>query len=127
MSTAATIRRNVLSGAVLLPLVMIGPAGCADNVVVSGAGPGRAPAPLGFELTPLQQQLLMSTTSSEAAAGRPATRADLEEARSWFGPGELEAVLAIVNRSARARGADTLQHCFPLCGPASRTAEPGTR
>lgn len=76
-----------------------------------------------WELAPLQRRLLATPVSPEAAAGRPATRADLEEARSWFGPGELEAILATVNRSARARGADTLPHCLPLCEPGNPPLE----
>lgn len=69
----------------------------------------------------------MRPASPEVAAGRPATRADLEEARNWFGPGELEAVLAVVNHRALARGADTLPHCFPLCTPGSSAAEPTSK
>lgn len=107
-------RRNVGIHVVLLALTASG-AGCGDNVLASSRGPRVVPESPGFELTPLQQQLLMRPVSPEAAAGRPATRADLEKARSWFGPGELEAVLAIVNRSARARERDTLPHCLPLC------------
>lgn len=63
--------------------------------------------PADWALTPLQQRILMSPVSPEAAAGRPATRADLEAVRGWFGPGELEAILAVVNRRARVREADT--------------------
>jgi hypothetical protein len=76
-------------------------------------------SPADWALTPFQQRLLMRPVSPEAAAGRPATRADLEAVRDWFGPGELEAILAVVNRGARARGADTLPHCLPLCDQVS--------
>ncbi|HEU4883598.1 MAG TPA: hypothetical protein VFT45_15165 [Longimicrobium sp.] len=99
---------------------------CADSVVANGAQARLAPAP-GQQLTPLQQQLLMRPVSAEAIAGRPATRADLEAVRGWFGPGELEAVLAVANRSARARGADTLPHCIPLCGTDSPALEHTSR
>jgi hypothetical protein len=84
--------------------------------------PPAAPTPGVADLSLLQRQFLARPVSAEAAAGRPATRQDLEEVRSWFGPGELEAVLAVANRRARARGEDTLRHCVPLCeepGPAS--------
>lgn len=120
-------RRNFGVRAFLLALVAAGAVGCHDNVLPSFSGPRLGPAPLAFELTPHQQQLLMRPASPEAIVGRPATRADLEEARSWFGPGELEAILAIVNRSARARGADTLPHCLPLCDPGASAVERGAR
>jgi hypothetical protein len=116
-----TIRRNV-TGVILLSLVASGLSGCGDSLTANATAPRLAPSPLGWELTPLQQRLLMSPVSPEAA-GRPATRADLEEVRGWFGPGQLEAVLAVVNRTARARGADTLPHCVPLCAPRSPAAE----
>ena len=125
MSAPGNTGRNVLSRAVLLSALAMGTAGCADNIVASRTAP--PPAPLGFELTPLQLQLLTGLPSPEATAGRPATRADLERARSWFGPGELEAILAIVNRGARARGQDTLPHCLPLCAPGASVAESGAR
>jgi hypothetical protein len=75
-------------------------------------------ASAGWQLTPLQRQFLMSPVSPEAAA-RPATRADLEEVRNWFGPGELEALVGLANRTARLSGMDTVPHCLPLCDPAS--------
>jgi hypothetical protein len=122
-----SIRRHVAPWTVLLALLTTGATGCGDSLVASGARDRVAPAPFEWELTPLQQQLLMQPVSPEDAAGRPATRADLEEARSWFGPGELETILAIVNRNARASGADTLPHCFPVCGPGSPATEPSEK
>lgn len=127
MSAPAARKRDVLSRAVALSLAAIGCAGCADTVVASRAEGHPRPATLSWELTPLQRQLSMRPVSPEAAAGRPATRADLEEARSWFGPGELEAVLAVVNGAARAAGADTLPHCVPLCDPGFSGAERAPR
>jgi hypothetical protein len=121
MISRARIRSNAAARALLLSLMA---SGCGDGLTASGAKPHPAPAPLGVELTPLQQQLMLLPVSPEAAAGRPATPADLEEVRSWFGPGELEAVLAIANRNARASGADTLPHCVPLCAPASPSIDP---
>ena len=114
--------RNVASRALVLAAMASG-AACGDTVVAGGAQARLAPAPLGWELTPLQQQLLMHPVSPRAAAGRPATRADLEAVRGWFGPGELEALLGVVNRGARARGTDTLPHCLPLCSPAPAALE----
>ena len=127
MSVAAMSQRNLPSRATLLALITVASAGCADNVVASRGHAQRRPPMPAWEMAPLQRQLLTMPVSPEAAAGRPATRADLEEARGWFGPGEMEAVLAIVNRSARARGADTLPHCLPLCEPGDSGVEHGAR
>jgi hypothetical protein len=108
------IPRNALSRAAMATLMLSVATACGDNVVASGAPVRRAPAP-GQQLTPLQQQLLMRPVSAEAIAGRPVTRADLKAVKGWFGPGELEALLAVANRGARARGTDTLPRCLPLC------------
>lgn len=122
MTGCGTIRRNVTWCAILLSLAASALTGCGDSVTGNAIAPRLAPAPLEWELTPLQQRLLMSPVSPEAAE-RPATRADLEEVRNWFGPGQLEAILTVVNRTARARGTDTLPHCIPLCLPRSPAAE----
>lgn len=122
MTGRGTTRRNVTACVILPSLVASALTGCGDSVTGNTIAPRLAPAPLEWELTPLQQRLLMSPVLPEAA-GRPATRADLEEVRGWFGPGQLEAILGVVNRTARARGTDTLPHCIPLCIPRSSAAE----
>lgn len=118
------LKRRFSLHAILVVALATGIAGCGENAVSSAPAVRRDPAPLGWELAPLQQRLLVSPVSP-VAAGRPASRADLEEARNWFGPGEREAILAVVNRGARARGADTLPHCVPLCHPAASASKPG--
>jgi hypothetical protein len=119
------ISRNAVLRAAMVTLMAGVATACGDNVLASGAQ--ARPAPAGWELTPLQQQLLMRPVSAEATAGRPATRADLEAVKGWFGPGELQALLAVVNRRARARGADTLPHCLPLCDTGSPALEHADR
>lgn len=119
--------RTAAVRAAIIALMASGAAACGDSVVADGTPAPLATAPFGRELTPLQQQLLVRPVWAEAIAGRPATRADLEAARGWFGPGELEAVLAVANRGARARGADTLPHCLPLCGTDSPAVEHTSR
>lgn len=107
---------QISSRAGLLLLMTSSVAGCRESTAPNQLEPARPPLLPGWELSALQQRVLASPVAPEAA-GRPATRADLEEVRSWFGPGEMEAVLTIVNRSARANGTDTLPHCMPLCNP----------
>jgi hypothetical protein len=97
-------------------LAACGMMACGETVTAAPMTPGVLPAELARQLTREQQQLLMRPVSAEAAAGRPATRQDLQAVRGWFGPGELEALLAAANRHAAARGEDTIPHCFPLCG-----------
>lgn len=121
MTRLSAIRAT--AGAVLLALIAAGAAGCVESAVTR-AEPARAPQPLGWELTPAQQRLMMQPVSPRAAAGRPATRADLEELRSSLSPGEWGALLTVVNRHARATGADTLPHCTPLCEAAAAEKDP---
>jgi len=111
----------------MVTLMARGATACGDSVVASGTQARPAAPPPGRELTPLQQQLLTRPVSAEASAGRPATHADLEAVKGWFGPGELKAVLAVANRSARARGADTLPHCLPQCETGSPALEHTSR
>lgn len=127
MSAALAVGCHVRSRMLLPAFLAITGTGCADAVVVSRDEATPRPQALGWELTPLQQGLLLRPSSPHVDADRAATRADLEEARSWFGPGELATILTIVNRSARARGADTVPHCIPLCAPGIGRVEHGTR
>jgi hypothetical protein len=99
----------------LLPLATCGVMACGEAVTAAPATPHALPPALTRQLTPQQQQFLMRPVSAEAAAGRPATWQDLQAVRGWFGPGELEALLAVANRHAAARGGDTIPHCFPFC------------
>lgn len=90
-------------------------AACAESATTARPAPRAIPPGFG-ELTPLQQRLMERPASPEAIAGRPATRADLERMVSGMAPGEMDTLIRITNRRAVARGADTLPHCFPLCG-----------
>jgi hypothetical protein len=120
-------RRNIHFRAVLLLLLVTSTAaGCRESTAPSQPEAVGTPRLSGWEMSPLQQRMLARPVAPKAA-GRPATRADLEEVRNWFGPGEMEAVLAIVNRSARANGTDTLPHCVPLCNPATAAEGPSAR
>lgn len=102
--TRASVRRSASRS--LLAALALSLAACA--AIASPPGEPR--------LHPLQQAVLARPVSPEAAAGRPATLQDLQAVREWFAPGELEALLHVVNRRAAARGEDTVPHCIPLCG-----------
>jgi hypothetical protein len=99
-----------------LLIAVCGLLACGETVGPGVHSRGSVPAPEFLELSPEQQALIARPVSPEAAAGRVATRQDLEEVREWFAPGELEALLVTTNRRAAARGEDTLPHCIPLCG-----------
>lgn len=97
-------------------LLLAGGALSACREVAPTAAAAPRPVPSVADLSPQQRALLAHPSSPEAIAGRPATRQDLEAVRGWFAPGELDAVLAVANRRAAARGEDTIPHCVPLCG-----------
>lgn len=103
------MQSRLASSAILVTLLAT-LAGCVENGALTRAEPARAPEPLGWELTPAQQRLMMQPVSPEATRGRPSTAAELEEARR-----ESVAVITAVNRYRRDRGADTLPHCLPQC------------
>jgi hypothetical protein len=109
-------RGGYAAGALLL-LAGCGMLACNETVgprtVESGSGSVPSPE---FELSVDQRQFFARPVTAEAAAGRPATPQDLREVQDWFASGEWQALLAVANRRAAARGDDTLPHCIPLCG-----------
>jgi predicted transcriptional regulator len=107
---------RILRGRAPLLLATCGLLACGEAVGPERTSRASVPVPAFLELSPEQQALIAQPVSAEAAAGRVATRQDLEDVRGWFAPGELEALLATANRRAAARGDDTLPHCIPLCG-----------
>jgi hypothetical protein len=109
-----SIVRGGSTAQVLLLLGVCGLIACGEAVIAADE-PSRALPPEFAHLSIAQQQFLARPVSAEAAAGRPATLQDLQSVRGWFAPGELEALLAVANRDAAARGEDTLPHCIPLC------------
>jgi hypothetical protein len=107
--------RKLLGRAPLL-MAVCGLLACGEAVGPERTSKVSVSASEFLELSPEQLEFFARPVSAEAAAGRVATRQDLEEVRGWFAPGELEALLATANRRAAARGDDTLPRCIPLCG-----------
>jgi hypothetical protein len=103
----ASLRRVAVAA-----LLLVG-AGCAPASKGTGAASDAA------ELHPLQTRLLARPVPSTVSAGQPASEQELRAIHGGFAPGELENLLAILNRRAAARGEDTIPHCVPLCGPSS--------
>lgn len=108
------VRRAIPKAALLL--AGCGLMACAEMPATAPVAPAPAQAPSLADLTQEQRQLFDRPVSADVRAERPATQQELQAFFAQFPPDQLEALLAVANRRAAARGEDTIPHCLPTCG-----------